>query len=655
MFSFQQWIYPVFFCLLAHTQFLHAQEIIKELPKEIIESKADPQLQKPELLKVISKEEINKDTPYLSQVLKRVNGIRVNESGGIGQFSTALFRGSSSQQVKIYKNGIPVTESRYGTIDLSKISLANVESIEIYKGFVPAYLGSSNMGAAINIITSKENESTGISGGTSLSYGSFNSFLFSTNISEVTPKHQISFNVDFVDAKNNYQFHNNKGTPYNANDDSLDHKSNNAYQELNFQNEFTKVYENFQLTTNFNSKNNKQELGGPQNANTKEVTNTNNENSFSTAFQNKTSEHFHWETTLFSSANYNQLLDPLGELGFSPDQNSNKLYTLGNKSYLNWKITDNFYTNYLFEPKIEFDKKIDQINNQDSYWKRNSVVLTFEPGLKVWQEKLEIKAGISSLINSDTVNIFGKTEKNNTTSLFNYQISSKYISDTNNVFKTSLGQATRAPSLFELFGDTGQVVGNQQLKEESTLFGEISWDRSINFQRLNLISNFSITGFVKEGSNLISYQQISAGIARPFNIEKTFISGIETEVLFNHPYLDFLFQYTFTDAKNKSNSSYKQNKNLPGIPQNKFLSEITFKIREWKCFYRLNYSSKEYFDEINLIYEKDRIIQDLGISYNYKKWQFNLECKNMMDKQYEDFVNYPLPGRSFWLKINYQF
>ena len=200
-----------------------------------------------------------------------------------------------------------------------------------------------------------------------------------------------------------------------------------------------------------------------------------------------------------------------------------------------------------------------------------------------------------------------------------------------------------------------QVVGNQQLKEESTLFGEISWDRSVNFQRLNLISNFSITGFVKEGSNLISYQQISAGIARPFNIEKTFISGIETEVLFNHPYLDLLFQYTFTDAKNKSNYSYKQNKNLPGIPQNKFLSEITFKIRKWKCFYRLNYASKEYFDEINLIYEKDRIIQDLGISYNYKKWQFNLECKNMMDKQYEDFVNYPLPGRSFWLKINYQF
>lgn len=655
MLSFQQWINSVFLFLFVLVPTLRAQEKTKELPKEIVVSDKDPLLQKTELIKIITKEDINKDTPYLSYVLKRVNGIRINETGGIGQYTTALIRGSSNQQIKIYKNGIPLSESRYGTVDLSKISLANVESIEIYKGFVPATLGSSNMGAAINIITNKNNENEGVNSSANAIYGSFDSYLFSTNVNEANPKYQINFNIDFVKAKNNYQYQNDRGTPYNSSDDSTDHKMNNAFQELNIQNEVSKNYDNYQVSFSCSGKSGEQELGGPQSSTIKEAKNTFNDLTLNALIKNKNNSQLNWESSIFTSMNSNLFSDALGEIGFSPDLVRNTLYSIGNKNYLHWNITDAFYTNILCEPKEELNKKTDKINLQDSYWTRKSIFLTLEPGIKLWQEKLEIKSGLSFLYNADKVNKFNQDEIEKTNSLFNLQLSAKYISNSNDLFKTSVGKVYRAPSLFELFGDTGLVVGNQQLQNESTLFGEFSWERSFPIQPLRLTADFLITGFVKKGIDFISYQQISTGIIRPFNIEETLITGIETELFFLHSNFDLLFQYTFTDAENKSKDSFKSNKTLPGIPLHQFLTEATIKYRKFKWFYRIHYSSKEYFDEINLIYENDRILMDTGIAFTNKNWQFELEIKNLGNKQYEDFLNYPLPGRSFWLKINYQF
>lgn len=654
MFSIQQWIIPYFFFIFLFSSLLQAQENSKELPKEIIKDTKDPLLQKTEIVKVLTKKDIEKDLPYLSNVLKRVNGIRINESGGIGQNATVLIRGSNNQQIKIYKDGIPIPENRFGFTDFSKISLANVESVEIYKGFVPAYLGSSNMGTAINLITKKNNNEAGVNGNAKITYGSFNSFLFETNISEINTKYQLNFAMDYIDAENDYHFRNDRGTPFNQSDDSNDYKTNNAYQEINLSYDFTRKIDDYNFSFLTNGKNSTQELGGPQNANIKEAKIKFSEISFSTVLKNAYQENLWWETTLFSSVNNNTLLDPLGEIGFSADNTKNTLYSIGSKNYLHWTISESFYTNYLFERKIELNKKIDRLNNQKSYWKRSNYFVTFEPGLKLWHEKLDIKSNLSFLYIDDDVTIFGQEKDESSSNLFNYQLSLKYLSNSNDIFKASMGKIFRAPTLFEQFGDTGLLVGNQQLKEESTIFSEISWERNFYLTKMNLSIDFLLTGFVKSGKDLISYQQISSGIARPFNIEETFISGWESEICIKKSIAELLLQYTFTEAKNKSIDSFRNGKNLPGIPQHQFLAELGIKYKRINWYYRFHYSSKEYFDEINLLYENDRILMDTGISYTTKNWQFSLELKNINDKQYEDFVNYPLPGRSIWFKINYQ-
>lgn len=655
MFLFKWFTSFLSFLLLFYAPLCAQETQAKELPKETIVENKDPYLQNPEKVTVISKQEIENSLPTLTQVLKKINGFRINESGGIGQYANAFIRGGSSQHIKIYIDGVSLAESRFGISDLSRISLSNIESIEVYKGFTPAYLGNSNMGAAINLISNKNTSEPVFSGNTRFIYGSFDSFFFNTNLFENNNKYQEDFKVEFINAENDYQFKNDRGTPYNSSDDILDKKSNNRYQEINLRNNFTKKFDEYNLTFLFNSKSGFQELGGPQNTIIEEAKNTFFDISFTTRLKKINSDNFMWESSLFNSIQANIFSDPLGEVGFSKNHTKNTLYYLGNKNYLQWKISDIFYSNFLIEPIAEWDKKADNITNQNSYWNRKSITTIIEPGVKIWQKKIDLKASFTFQYFNDHISIFNQPENNKDSSSYSYQLTTKYISDSDYTIQSSLGRITRYPTLLELFGDSGLAIGNTNLSEETSSFGEFSLSKKTELNRFSIITDLSLTGFIKKNKNLINYQQISSGIMRPFNIADTLISGFEAECHLSQKYWEVLLQYSYTDPINKSNSSYKNNKQIPGIPQNSFFAEVTMKIKKINFFYRLFYTSKEYFDEVNLIFEDHSLIQDIGMAYTQKKFGVTLEVKNLENKQVEDIANYPLPGRSFWLKLNIPF
>ncbi len=62
-------------------------------------------------------------------------------------------QGTSEENIKILKDGVPMIGRQGGNIDLSQISLSNVERIEIIEGPVSAIYGNNALGGVINIIT----------------------------------------------------------------------------------------------------------------------------------------------------------------------------------------------------------------------------------------------------------------------------------------------------------------------------------------------------------------------------------------------------------------------------------------------------------------------------------------------------------------------
>jgi outer membrane receptor protein involved in Fe transport len=120
---------------------------------------------------------LHNTTMDLGQVMNRVSGARVRESGGVGSNMAFSLNGFSGNQVKFFLDGIPM-ENFGSSFQLNNIPVNFADRIEVYKGVVPVWLGGDALGGAVNIVT---NTDPGTYVDASYSYGSFNTHKSSIN------------------------------------------------------------------------------------------------------------------------------------------------------------------------------------------------------------------------------------------------------------------------------------------------------------------------------------------------------------------------------------------------------------------------------------------------------------------------------------------
>lgn len=122
----------------------------------------------------------------LDEVLKEQTGIAIvsNTAGGNRSVGVQL-QGFSSEYVMILIDGQPMLGRSSGNFDLSRISVTNIERIEIIKGASSCLYGSDALGGAINIITRLGKVTPQLHG--NINYGSF-------NILDATLEGETSFN-----------------------------------------------------------------------------------------------------------------------------------------------------------------------------------------------------------------------------------------------------------------------------------------------------------------------------------------------------------------------------------------------------------------------------------------------------------------------------
>ena len=120
---------------------------------------------------------LHNSTMDLGQVLNRVSGAKVRESGGVGSDMRFSLNGFSGRQVKFFLDGVPI--DNLGTsFQLNNIPVNFADRIEVYKGVVPVWLGGDALGGAVNIISNTQPR-TYLD--VSYSYGSFNTHKSAVN------------------------------------------------------------------------------------------------------------------------------------------------------------------------------------------------------------------------------------------------------------------------------------------------------------------------------------------------------------------------------------------------------------------------------------------------------------------------------------------
>lgn len=137
-----------------------AQELTDSLPQVVVTGTRTPKtlLNTPVLTRLISHAEIEKaDATTLQDILQEVvPGVEFSYS--MNQQRHMNFSGFGGQSMLILVDGERLAGETMDDVDFDRLTLSNVDHIEIVKGPVSALYGSNANGGVINIITKKDNK-----------------------------------------------------------------------------------------------------------------------------------------------------------------------------------------------------------------------------------------------------------------------------------------------------------------------------------------------------------------------------------------------------------------------------------------------------------------------------------------------------------------
>ena len=102
----------------------------------------------------------------LTDVMRRLPGVDIDQNGGLGQKSSLFIRGTNSSHVLVLIDGIRLNQAGVsGSSDLSQIPISLVQKVEYIRGPRSAVYGSDAIGGVVNIITTREKNGTTLSAG----------------------------------------------------------------------------------------------------------------------------------------------------------------------------------------------------------------------------------------------------------------------------------------------------------------------------------------------------------------------------------------------------------------------------------------------------------------------------------------------------------
>jgi outer membrane receptor for ferrienterochelin and colicins len=138
----------------------------------------------------------------LNEILSEQTGIITAPDFGGGE--GIQIQGLDSAYTLILIDGVPLVGRSAGTLDLSRISVGNIDRIEIVKGASSALYGSEALAGVINIITKKPKQDS-VSGNISDRYATFNTHDLNGNIVWKKSKFSGTFFANYY-ATDGYDF-----------------------------------------------------------------------------------------------------------------------------------------------------------------------------------------------------------------------------------------------------------------------------------------------------------------------------------------------------------------------------------------------------------------------------------------------------------------
>jgi outer membrane cobalamin receptor len=601
----------------------------------------------------------------VADVLAESTGIHVRRFGGLGSFSTISIRGSDSNQVQFYIDGVPISRAQNETVDLSTLPLDGLRQIEVYRGTIPVGFGGGGTGGVVNLITRTPSETPETE--VTVGYGSYQSRKVNVSHSRRLGDFAVLGNVTYTGTEGDFSFDSDGGTPQNPDDDGREKRENNDSNTVDV---LLKVSHplgssaSIGLTQEF-----LYDTGGVPGQDSPQALETELEEIRSLTYLRIEADSWPFLSTdleagLFGIYYQQDFDDPLGEFGVVQDTR-NRTGTVGGNFSLHLpdlpyqSLTNFIEVSYdIFAPHNGTNDPPDGPDQE-----RIRISLSAQDEISFLDRRILIVPTLryqhvrDELSEADNLGRPEGGTNGKNYDLFNPSIGAAVRVQDWLTIRGNIGRFERVPNFSELFGNTGTVRPNPDLDPETAINRDIgfvlSTDEIPYLDRLHL----EYVYFNNDIDDLISFRQIRADLFEARNFDDARIRGHEVSFdLVAAGHLGVTVNYTNQDATNLSRAPSEYGKQLPLTPNDELFMRSEIFDEERRLYYEYNFIGDSYTGPSNLRRIDSRDLHTLGVAWQPLDWLgLSFETRNLTDSDVRDLFDFPLPGRTFLGKVSTKF
>ncbi|WP_147200297.1 TonB-dependent vitamin B12 receptor BtuB [Pantoea sp. CCBC3-3-1] len=573
---------------------------------------------------VVTREEIDRwQSKSVADVMRRLPGVNIAQTGGLGQQTSLFIRGSNASHVLVLIDGIRLNQAGIsGSSDLSQIPISLVQRIEYVRGARSAVYGSDAIGGVVNIITGRDKPGTTLTAG--MGSNGYQSYDGSTQQmlgkdTRVTLAGNYTYTHGFDAVANLPDVY---GDAAQKDRDGFMSKTLYGMIEHQFNDEFSGFVRGY----------------GYDNR---------------TAYDSTPS--FSVPGALVDTRQlYSQTWDT--GLRFNRDIYSTQLIA----SYSHTK-------DYNYDPRLgryADPATLDDVEQSNLQW-GNTVALgngtvsagvdwqkqTSEPNTNYVSEGQQqhntgIYATAQQKLGEVTLEGAVRGDDNNTFGWHNtWQTSASWeFVDGYSVF-ASYGTAFKAPNLSQVYSAT---YGNRDLDPEKSK----QWEGG--FEGLSGPVNWRLSGYRNDIDDLIDSDPTTY---RYYNISKARIKGVEATASFETGPVSHTVSYDYLDPRNANT-----NEILVRRAKQQVKYQLDYRVYDFDWSLSYQYLGERYDKDYNSSYTTRTVklggvsLWDLAVSYPVTS-QLTVRGRiaNLFDKDYETVYGYQTPGREYYLSGSYTF
>ena len=594
---------------------------------------------------VIKRSDFDTKVATVADVLRNETGVQIRQIGGLGSFSTVNIRGSNSRQVNVYLNGVLLNGAFGGAVDLSQFSLDNVDQIEVYRGSAPVTLGFSGIGGAINIKT--RDYSGQPLRQIKLGLGSLETKNLAITISDRLSENDVFFSGEYLGAENDFGFSNNNLTPLYHGDDFSDRRNNAGFEQytglfslqrdLNEKINISWVSQYFDKHDNFpdvyNDEDNFAELD------TRFF-------STQTKFNYSHNQQLNFGIKANLSTKTEHYLDTGNNVGLGVNDEQNQTENYGLEFLSEYSVGSHLLSLSL-DNKLEDYTKQDFVDNTEFEYRRIQSVFGLQDEWLSQDGSLQLSLGGQYFYLRDKAALVEKDDSRNYSNVYFgllYSLNPQFH------FHSNISRNIRIPQLYELYGDRGLFVGNEELLPETAING----DFGIRYDSMPLVSKASI--FYRYLTDGISISYGSQGVGKALNISKSRVIGFEADNSYQvSKALTAQMRTTVQDSSEISKSRDRDGNSLPGLYT--FSNTVALKLVDGAMVYGVEYrhQSGGFFDESNSAVIPSQNQTNLSVRWVSKETSVDFRVDNVTNDRFLEFNRYPMPGRRLFVVFKTNF